>query len=189
MPDVAEHFCVPCDVETMARRVNLDKRRLQQITKDDPSCKNEQKEYICPRVMLKYILMLQNPKRSKASGLVKKQEESLEIRNARDRAEVLAEWRTMVQRKSVIAELAPAFVALKNGIRKIPSAHCNDIVMFAKKYAQTVQDGNPTPDHELVAQVLKMLGGPIDDSLRSCVDGLRQWLKKPEEPKEPKNGE
>lgn len=173
---IAEHFCAPADVETVARRLNLDKRRVQQLAKSWPDAKTTKGEYVCPRMVYRYSQMLQNPKRSRASGLAKRQEESLEIRNARDRAEVLRAWEVLVQRKAVIAEMAPAFVALKNGVRKIPSALCNDIVMFAKRYAQTVQDGTPTPDHELVAQVLKMLSGPIDDSLRACMEGLRAWL-------------
>lgn len=173
-----DHLCIPCDVDTMARRLNLDKRRVQQIAKAVPAGKNGNGAYNCPRMVAAYSRLQQGSKRNKASNLTKKQEESLEIRNARDRAEVMKEWGLVVVQKAIVEELAPMFVTLKNGMRQIPATVAGEIMLFAKEYAQSVKDEVPVADYELIARAQKMLAASIDEKLNSCEKEIREWMNR-----------
>jgi hypothetical protein len=173
--ETTDHLCIPCDVETVARRLNLDKRRVQQLAKEWPGAKNDRGEYVCPVMVGRYSRLLQSPKRGRASGLVKKQEESLEIRNARDRADVLAEWGEMVQRQAVIEELAPLFLSVRNGMRQMANALSNEIMLFVKEHAEKLANGEELRDYEITIRAQKMLFARINDNLSTFSDGVAAW--------------
>ena len=174
-----DHFCVPCDVRTQARRLNLDVRRVQQLAKEGKFLKDAETHlYDCPHNVIVYTKMLQVPKRTKASGLTKKQEESLDIRNARDRAEVLREWGTVVLQAAVISELAPMIVSLKNGLREIPSIQARQVVLMVKECVDQALNGTALPgDHDLFTRTQKMLSEPQDEKLASFEKDLRAWME------------
>lgn len=178
---------LPVDVETMARMVNLDKRRVQQLAKEGKFFKNDVGEYDLIRNMHAYIMILGQPKRSRASGLTKKQEESLEIRNARDRVEVLRSWDEMVLRASVVQELAPIVVALKSRMQELQSTMANPVVLFAREHAVQIVD-KQVQDYELMAKAQKMLAAPIRDGLDTFIRDVQAWAEyrpQPEHKKAP----
>lgn len=174
---IMDSLCPPCDVQTMARRLNLDPRRVQQLAKESPGVKNDRGEYVCPRFVVFYSGKLQVPKRSRASGLVKKQEESLEIRNARDRAEVLADWEVMVQRQAVVEELAPLFLSVRNGMRQMSNALSREIMLFVKEEAEKISNGEDVRDYEIVIRAQKMLSSRINDNLSTFSKGIAAWAE------------
>lgn len=175
-----DHLCIPCDVDTMARRANLTPRRVQQLAKEGVFLKNEQGEYLCPHNLMARIRDLDRPKRRGVSGLVKKQEESLDIRNTRERMEALAQWETMVLQKAIIQELATIAVALKNGIRELPSALAEQVVLFAKDYADKAKSGIDVPVYELMTKAQKLLAVPLDEKLDIFAKDIQGWIEKQE---------
>lgn len=186
-PQAPGHAYLSVDVETMARMVNLDKRRVQQLAKEGKFFKNDVGEYDLIRNMQAYIQILQQPKRTRASGLTKKQEESLEIRNARDRVEVLRTWDEMVLRASVVRELASIVVALKSRMQELQSTMANPVVLFAREHAVPIVD-KQVQDYELMAKAQKMLAGPIRDGLDTFIRDVQAWAEdrpKPEPKKAP----
>jgi hypothetical protein len=171
-----DYLCAPCDVDTMARRLNLDKRRVQQLAKEWLGAKNERGEYNCPRMVTRYSQTLQTPKRSKASGLTKKQEESLDIRNARDRAEVLREWEVMVHRPAVVEELAPLFLSVRNGMRGMANTLPKDIKTLVREYVEKIKNGEEVRDYEIEIAARKLLLEKINENLTAFSKGISAYV-------------
>lgn len=175
--NTSDHFCAPCDVTTMAARLDITPTRLQQIAKDDPGCKSGRGEYICPRVLRRYIGTIKDSKRKNASGLVKKQEESLDIRNARDRAEVLAEWEIMVQRQAVTDELAPIFLSVRNGMRAMANTLPQDIKVLVQEYAEKKINGQEVRDYEIEIAARKMVLEKVNENLTTFSKGIAAYAE------------
>lgn len=177
-PAATDHLCIPCDATTMAQRLGLDSaRRVQQLAKDGTLRKNERGEYDCPYNVAAYIRVIRTTKPTKRTNLAKKQEESLDIRNARDRMEVLAEWETMVLQKAVVEELAPVFLAVRNGIRQMSGALAQDIMLFVKETAEKIANGEEVHDYEISIKAQKLLSGQVNEKLEAFSKSIAAWAE------------
>lgn len=170
--------CPPCDAETMARRLGFkDVRRVQQLAKEGAYRKNERGEYLCEHNVIARIAELSRDRTTKASGLTKKREESIEIRNQKARMEALKEWEAMVLMDAVVKELAPVVVALKSGLRELRSAMANQVWLFVKEHAAAIVD-KQIADHEGIARVQEMLGKPMDEKLAAFARDIEAWKER-----------
>lgn len=161
------------DVGFMARILNLDERRVQQLVKEGVLAKDARGRYDCLRNVTAYIRELQENRQGKASGLTKKREDMLDVSILREKKKALEEWGAVTQDAAIIAELVPLFAAFKSSVRELRSTLVDQILLFCKEQAEPIID-NRIGDHDLRARIQAMLAKPLDDRLQT-MSVLNAW--------------